>query len=284
MDLVSVVILTMGDRPKELSAAIESIRKQQGVKHEIVLVVNGGNPDTTLTDISVNPLKNQGIPGGRNIGVSQSSGSYILFLDDDGTLIGEDVLAGAVSEMENNAALGAIALRILDENRKVTRRHHPRLRTKDHTAGYVTSFPGGASFHRKDAFTAVGGFCEDFFYGLEETDLSWRLYDSGWNIKYCPELEMYHPKTTPERHKSFFFTTARNRVWLSYRQLPMILGLSYILLWSLITCARNPRRLSVWKATLNGTIYGFQNKIGPRKPISWRTVITLTRLGRPPII
>ena len=284
MSLVSVVILTMGDRPEDLSAAIESARKQHGVKCEIVLVINGGDPDTTLVDIPVNPTENLGIPEGRNIGVSKSSGAYILFLDDDGTLIGEDVLANAVTEMESDKSLGAIALRILNEDKEVNRRHHPRLRNKVDDEGFVTSFPGGASFHRKDAFREVGGLCEEFFYGLEETDLSWRLYNSGWKVKYCPKLEVHHPNTSPERHESLFFTTARNRVWLCYRQLPAILGITYICLWSLITFARNPTRLSVWEATLKGTIYGIQNKVGPRKPISWRTVIKLTRLGRPPII
>ena len=284
MVLVSVVILTMGDRSEELSTAVESVRSQTGVDSEVIVVINGGKPDNRIADVLVQPTKNLGIPGGRNAGASVATGEYILFLDDDAALANDDVLVNAVKQMEVNNKIAVLALQIFDQDGKVNRRHHPRLLLRSETPGYVTSFPGGASFIRKTAFIETGGFCHEYFYGLEETDLAWRLYNFGWRIKYCPDLKVYHPRTSPERHESFFFNTARNRVWLSYRQLPAILAILYVSIWICISLTRNLFRFSAWKALALGTISGINNKVGERNPISWKTVLVLTRFGRPPII
>ncbi|MBN77568.1 MAG: glycosyl transferase, partial [Verrucomicrobiaceae bacterium] len=237
-----------------------------------------------LEDVLVEPKVNLGIPGGRNAGLLKANAEYILFLDDDAKLADENILRNAIRYMNSDTDLAVLALHIFDEEKKVNRRHHPRLRLRPETPGYVTSFPGGASFVRKTALKEIGSFCKDFFYGLEETDLAWRLYDSGWKVKYCPDLKVFHPKTTPQRHKSFYFNTARNRVWLSYRQLPLILSFLYVSIWLGISIGRNIFRLDACKAIVLGTIDGVRSKRTDRSPISWRTVIELSRLGRPPII
>ena len=79
MELVSVVILTMGDRPQELSSAINSIRKQKGVLTEVVLVINGGTAEPDLGDVLIEPKVNLGIPGGRNAGLMEANAEYVLF-------------------------------------------------------------------------------------------------------------------------------------------------------------------------------------------------------------
>ena len=83
----------MGDRPAQLDAAIRSARGQKGVDVEIVLVVNGGDPDRSLADVVVEPGENLGIPGGRNAGAAVATGEFLCFLDDDGELLGDSVFA-----------------------------------------------------------------------------------------------------------------------------------------------------------------------------------------------
>jgi GT2 family glycosyltransferase len=42
----------------------------------------------------------------------------------------------------------------------------------------------------------VGGFLPDFFYGLEEVELAYRIIDGGWTIRYEPDIvseELEHP-------------------------------------------------------------------------------------------
>ena len=284
MSVVSVVVLTMGDRPEPLAAAIASARAQTAVDVEIVLVVNGGEPDRSLADIVVDPGENLGIPGGRNAGATAASGDLLCFLDDDGELLGDDVFSLATEMMNDRLDLAAIALRIVDEIGETARRHHPGLRGDPTVSSDVSSFPGGACILRRRAFDAVGAWCAPFFYGLEETDLAWRLIDEGWSIWFAADLRMRHPSTDPSRHPEFHARTARNRVWLAHRRLPLPVAVLYVMNWIIISCGRSWRQPDSLRSILSGTMDGIRCPIGARAPMRWRSVLRLTRLGRPPVI
>ena len=279
---VSVVVLTMGDRARELGAAVASARRQP-VSVEVVLIVNGGSPDRSLADIVVAPDDNLGIPEGRNIGAAAASSAILCFLDDDGVLL-DDVLGPAIDAFDANPRLAAIGLRVVDETGTTARRHVPGLRKYADRSGPATAFPGGACIIRRAAFEAVGGLCGPFHYGLEETDLAWRLLDAAWSVEYRANLRMQHPRTSPTRHPEFAFRTARNRMWLAYRSLPTLLAVVYIFDWTVITVLRNLRSPATIKAHFRGSRAGLRQRPEPRAPMSWRTVIELTRRGRPPII
>ena len=282
MPAVTVVVLTMGDRPAELATAIESARRQ-AVDLEIVLVINGGDPDRSLTDIVVEPGENLGIPEGRNRGAAAGTGALICFLDDDGALDG-DVFGPAVAAFTANDRLGVIGFRVVNEDGETARRYVPGLRKDAERSASATAFPGGACLVRRIAFDEVGGLCGPFRYGLEETDLAWRLIDARWEITYCADLKMRHPQTSPTRHPEFFFHTARNRVWLAHRALPLPLAIAYLLNWTLITVIRSIRHAGGLVAHVRGTVDGIRRPTGPRRPIRWRTVLQLSRSGRPPVL
>lgn len=44
----------------------------------------------------------------------------------------------------------------------------------------------------KKLFTKVGGFDEDYFACLDDTDLGWRLWLYGYSVLYCPASIAYH--------------------------------------------------------------------------------------------
>jgi len=280
---VSVVVLTMGDRPIELEAAIASARRQSGVEIEVVLVVNGGEPDRTLADLVVDPDENLGIPKGRNVGAAASSCDLICFLDDDGELH-PGVLDSARAAFRDEARLAVIGLRVIDPEGNTARRHLPGLRKDPEASRESSSFPGGACVVRRAAFDEVGGLCGAFHYGLEETDLAWRLIDADWTVQYRADLKMNHPRTSPTRHPSFFLSTARNRVWLAHRSLPFALALIYLSIWTMIAAARSRLQPSAMAAHIRGMAAGLRRPIGPRSPLRWSTIKRMTAIGRPPII
>lgn len=282
MSSVSVVVLTMGDRPDELAAAIESARAQPGMV-EVVLVINGGEPNRQLADIVVEPGENLGIPEGRNRGVAASSGELVCFLDDDGVLA-HDVLDPARRAFADDPRLAVIGLRVVNEHGATARRHLPGLRKDPDHSGPATAFPGGACVVRRSAFDEVGALCGPFRYGLEETDLAWRLIDAGWKVWYRADMRMRHPHTSPIRHPEFAFATARNRVFLAHRSLPTPVGLLYVMNWTIVTICRNLRQPSTIAIHMRGTTEGWRLRPGPRQPMSFRTLWTLLRLGRPPLI
>ena len=181
----SWVVLTQGDRPAELMAALASIRAQTGagVGAEIVVVSNGAGPlDTGSTD-AIGPVtevvldENVGIPAGRNAGIDHASGDIIFFLDDDAVVAHTDLVERVDYLMATEPALGIISFRLVDPiSGHTERRHVPRLRPGDPTvSGSVTHFLGGACAVRRQVFTQVGGYPAAFFYAMEESCL---LYTS----------------------------------------------------------------------------------------------------------
>ena len=84
---MSVVFLTMGDRPTELTRAIDSVYRQTGREPEVVVVGNGCDVGDIPDGVTVVRLaQNVGIPAGRNAGWQASSGEVVVFVDDDGWL------------------------------------------------------------------------------------------------------------------------------------------------------------------------------------------------------
>jgi GT2 family glycosyltransferase len=288
---LGAVVLTMGNRPAELRALLDSVAAQKGDPIEVVVVGNGAPlpelPDGVRT---VELPENLGIPGGRNVGIEAfgpggSEVDVLLFLDDDGLLPRDDTAELCREAFTADPGLGIISFRIADPETGLTqRRHVPRLRASDPMrSSRVTTFLGGANAVRTAVFAEVGGLPDAFFYAHEETDLAWRALDAGWAVEYRADMVLHHPTTQPSRHAVYHRMVARNRVWLARRNLPVPLVPVYLGVWLLLTLARRPSRPAL-RAWLGGFREGWTTPCGPRRPMKWRTVWRLTRLGRPPVI
>ncbi|WP_031518001.1 glycosyltransferase family 2 protein [Streptomyces sp. NRRL F-5123] len=288
---VGAVVLTMGNRPVELQALLDSVAKQQGPAIEVAVVGNGAPlPPLPPGVRSVELPENLGIPGGRNVGIELfgpggGEVDVLLFLDDDGLLPGDDTAELVRAAFAADPRLGIISFRIADPDTGVTqRRHVPRLRASDPMrSSRVTTFLGGANAVRTAVLEEVGLLPAEFFYAHEETDLAWRALDAGWMIDYRSDLVLHHPATSPARHAVYHRMVARNRVWLARRNLPWLLVPVYLGVWFALTLLRRPSGAAL-RAWLGGFREGWATPAGERRPMKWRTVWRLTRLGRPPII
>ncbi|MFG2626410.1 glycosyltransferase family 2 protein [Streptomyces sp. NPDC048473] len=288
---LGAVIITMGNRPEELRALLDSVAKQDGDRIEVVVVGNGAPvPDVPAGVRTVELPENLGIPGGRNVGIeafgpSGADVDALLFLDDDGLLPLTDTAELCRQAFEADPALGIISFRIADPDTGVTqRRHVPRLRASDPMrSSRVTTFLGGANAVRSKVIAEVGPLPGQFFYAHEETDLAWRALDAGWMIDYRADMVLNHPTTAPSRHAVYHRMVARNRVWLARRNLPAPLVPVYLGVWLLLTLLRKPSGPAL-KAWFGGFREGWSAPCGTRRPMRWRTVWRLARLGRPPVI
>ncbi|MYV52380.1 glycosyltransferase [Streptomyces sp. SID3212] len=288
---LGAVIITMGERPGELRALLDSVARQEGDPVDVVVVGNGAPvgpvPDGVRT---VELPENLGIPGGRNVGIEAfgAAGSEVdalLFLDDDGSLPLTDTAQLVREAFAADPVLGIVSFRIADPETGLTqRRHVPRLRASDPLrSSRVTTFLGGANAVRTKVLAEVGPLPDDFFYAHEETDLAWRALDAGWMIDYRADLVLHHPTMPPSRHAVYHRMVARNRVWLARRNLPALVVPLYLGVWLLLTLLRRPSRTAL-KAWWGGFREGWSTPCGPRRPMKWRTVWRLTRLGRPPVV
>ncbi|WP_406184320.1 glycosyltransferase family 2 protein [Streptomyces sp. NBC_01006] len=288
---LGVVVVTMGTRPRELAALLASVEGQDVPATRVVLVGNA----TPLTDVDVaaNVVKvplaqNLGCPGGRNVGLEKlrKSGEVdvVIELDDDGLLIDAGVFGRVRQLFAEDPALGVIGFRVADEHGHTERRWVPRLRADDPMRrGLVTAFLGGGHAFSMPMLRQIDLWPAEFFFGHEESDLAWRALDAGWKILYEPEIVLQHPKTSPARHAVHYRFTARNRVWLARRRLPAALVPVYLGVWIVLAMVRM-RSSTGLKAWWSGFAEGVRSPCGLRKPMKWRTVWRMTRLGRPPVL
>lgn len=278
------VVLTMGNRPDQLEAATRSLLEQLGHHDHIVVVSNGaGHLDLRGVEV-VTSEHNLGVPGGRHLGVEAGQADIIAFLDDDAVLVGS---AEQIRQaFEQDPSLAAVSLRLLDEDGQSLQRHVPRLGRSDPTVGgAVAYFLGGASAIRRTAYDEVGGYFTDLFYGHEEIELSWRLTDADWSIRYLADVEVVHPRTEISRHPEGWWLTGRNRIWIARRTLPWSIAVVHTLNWLLLGLVRSGSRNR--RSYVGGWWSGWRTAwpTGPsRRPIRWKTVWRLGRLGRPPIV
>ncbi|MFI7326640.1 glycosyltransferase family 2 protein [Streptomyces rubiginosohelvolus] len=295
---IGVSIVTMGDRPQAVEALLASVAMQDVRPTRLVIIGNG----TALPDYSATPgledldggvttielPENLGCPGGRNEGLRRLAEigdvDVVVELDDDGLLVDKDVFRRVRDHFAADGRLGIVGFRIADETGETQRRHVPRLRAGDPMrGGPVTAFLGGGHAFSMKMLAETGLWPAEFFFTHEETDLAWRALDAGWKVEYDPELLLQHPKTSPARHAVYYRMTARNRVWLARRNLPLPLVPAYLGTWTLLTLARtrDPKGLRAWAG---GFVEGVRTPCGERRPMRWSTVWQMTRLGRPPVI
>lgn len=286
MTTFGVVVLTMGERPDELAAGLASLRAQRDVELDIVVVGNGWDPVGLPVGVKALHLpQNVGIPAGRNAGVPLVGGDLLFFLDDDACLADDQFLATVARRFEVAPQIGLMQPRVVDPTgRPAPGRWVPRLKVGDPAKpSPATSLWEGAVAIRRSLFERIGGWPEEFFYAHEGIDLVWRVWDEGFVAWYAGDLVVHHPVIDPARHEVYYRMNARNRVWLARRNLPVVLEPIYVGSWIGMTLLRvhDAKALKAW---FGGLTEGIAHRPAGRRPMQWRTVVAMTKAGRPPII
>jgi GT2 family glycosyltransferase len=284
---LSVVILTMGDRPAELDRAVASTAPLRAGGAEVVVVGNGADvPPQPDTVTMLRLPQNLGVAGGRNAGAAVCAGDVVLFLDDDGwypdpASLGKHVAARFAAQPR----LAVLSFRVADPaGGPGARWHVPRLRAGDpDRSSVVTTFAGGACAIRRSAYLEAGGLPDGFFYAHEETDLAWRLIGLGYRLDYDAAAVICHPAVPNARHASWYRLDGRNRVLLARRNLPWPLAAAYLANWLALTVIRE-RSAGALRSWLAGFAEGWRADAGGRRPMSLHTAWLMTRAGRPPVI
>jgi GT2 family glycosyltransferase len=233
---VSVVVVSFNGRDL-IAPCLDSLLAQTYPIAEILVVDNASSDGTVAflrqafpTVRIVELADNRGFAGGANVGIRQSTGEFIAFLNAD-AVADPRWLEDMVRCVESRPDVGMVAsqLRFLADPMMVNsagicldRAGVAWDRGGGMPAGAVElsieafGASAGAALYRRALFDDVGLFDQDFFMYLEDVDLAWRARLAGWRCVYAPGARvLHHHSATAVEHSPFKrYHLARNRVWL----------------------------------------------------------------------
>ncbi|MBW4329921.1 glycosyltransferase [Stakelama sp. CBK3Z-3] len=202
----SIVLLTYA-RDFLLNDVLGRLKANDGGRddYEVLLVDNNDEPADRERLLEQFPFArylggegNRGVSA-RNLGIEAARGTYILVVDDDVLMETPGYLDRFEQYFEAEPELGCISTRKRvrgETRRRVDLIPHTR-KDVDLDESFLTfRFVGGCVGFRRDTLRQVGGFYPEFFYGIEEVELAFRIVDGGWKIRYVPDIlveELEHP-------------------------------------------------------------------------------------------
>ena len=180
--------------------------------------------------------KNFGPAKARNIGIKASSAKYIITMDNDAVLSSE-WLNKMIGLMESDENIGQAVGKILffDDHTKIAAAGGSMyFRGKGYDIGQGSPIDDerynktrrvlyactASSIIRRKALDYIGGFCDIYYHGNEDTDFSLRLSIAGYKVIYYPQATSYHilSKTVNQsigKRRSYY--AIRNRLLIIFR-------------------------------------------------------------------
>lgn len=197
-DRVTVVIPTHGERHRDLSILVESLR-HDGFD-EIVVVDDGARyPLASIDGALVIRRDNAGGPAAaRNTGAAVSTREFVLFLDADTIWTSgglgllwphlSDRRVGMVAPRVASAGeSGTIAAYEIDSSPLDLGSEPARVRPSTR----VSYVPAAALLVRRSVFDEAEGFDDSMRFG-EDVDLVWRIVRNGHVVRYEPSCVVHH--------------------------------------------------------------------------------------------
>lgn len=255
MKPLSFIIITY-DRPEDMLALAVNISKLDRASElleEVIVINNASKADygdvesfmasqKEIPFVYVHSAQNLGVSRGRNFAIRQGRAPILIMLDDDAELQGRDALVRLMEafDLPNTKDPKAIvSFRVLYYNTlKMQVNAFPHKRFSEYEKEHFLEthyYAGGAHAITRESIEKAGLYPEDFFYGMEEYDLSYRLIEAGYSITYSDSITMLHKESPlgrqPNRDKMRMMWVNKTKV--AWRYLPVIFFISTAVMWSL---------------------------------------------------
>jgi len=216
---ISILIITY-NRCDDCLALLKSLEGQHRINEFVgeILLLNNNSSDSYQPIIafiqnSLLPIKylqhqeNLGVAGGRNFLIDRAQFPYLLVLDDDVEFDQSDAIvkvAGLWDKelfQKNNTAVITLNIHYYEtrERQRNALPHKNYKEYKDKDSFLTYYFTGAAHLMKKEIFSKVGKYPQDFFYGMEEYDLSYRVINAGYTLGYDNSVLVWHKESAQGR-------------------------------------------------------------------------------------
>jgi GT2 family glycosyltransferase len=220
------IIIPSRDRWQLLRQCLHSVEEKTAYeRYEIIVLDNDSSEPDTLQYLETIASKWHvyRCPGPfnfsalNNLGASQASGAYLLFLNNDTQVIRPDWLT-AMLEQAQRPEVGAVGAKLLYPNGRI--QHAGMVLGVCGVAGHafkyaagnapmyfglsdvvrnVSAVTGACLMLSKKRFDEVGGFDERLKVALNDVDLCLRLRQAGYLIVYTPLALLYHHESASRK-------------------------------------------------------------------------------------
>ena len=252
MKNIAIIIITY-NRPEDMLALAKNIQaldfKEQYLQEVIIVNNNSTANYTAVKDYVTNnkelnfkyfeSSENLGVSKGRNFAIQQATAPLLWMLDDDCEIAEKNALQTIHQLFAEKPRTGIISIKVAyfqNNQMQVNAFPHKKFEQYKNKESFETYyFAGGAHIIRKEAMDKVGDYPSNFFYGMEEYDLSYRILNAGYTIEYNAGITMLH-KESPEGRQAN--NDKLKGMWLNksivaYSYLPMAYFFTTSLMWSL---------------------------------------------------
>ena len=214
--LVSIIIPTKDNR-KILKRCIQSIQKYTSYKNFEIIIIDNNSTDPrtksyyqSLSCMVLDYKDSFNFSKMNNYAVKHAKGDFLLFLNDDTKVLEPDWLQEMIGVCSQND-VGAVGAKLVYSDNTIQHAgiviletgagFHPFQQLLQDSNRYFnfinvmrdcSAVTGACLMTKKEIFTKVNGFDDDFDLYYGDADLCLRIIDSGYHVVYTPFAKLLH--------------------------------------------------------------------------------------------
>jgi GT2 family glycosyltransferase len=280
---VTVGIVTR-NRPQHVQQALESVFMQDYRPLEVMVVDNASEP-SIIPLVAPDGIKlhwmryeeNMGPLVARNNMMAKAIGQYFVSLDDDAFFTDRQDLTKAVAFLETNGQVAVLTFRMIDPQKPIDNNPNPRP---------VVSFLEGCHILRLSVLKKTGFYREIFSFASDGLDLSYRIWEVGYQIYYFPKVTVVHERTQEGRSWGSWewqsIYQIRNAYLIYFLNQPFPWIVPFTLLHAFNSIRKNIQRRTLFLA-LKGLVYAikeYRSLKKERNPVSKKTMGIIMNLNK----